>query len=107
MLGTSGQPGFDRITDYAIGTDVIDGPSAVARGQVAQLAQIQNLNPATLSTHLAGTQFRANGASVFGLSGTSRWFLALNDNVAGYSSLNDGIVKITGFGGSLSDLHIV
>jgi endoglucanase len=52
---------------------------------------------------------RANGAATFslGATGGTRTFLALSDGVAGFQAVNDAIVEISGFSGSLAALAIV
>ncbi len=108
LLGPGGQQRFDRITDYAIGTDVIDGPSAVARGQVSVLSSVTALDSSSLAALLTAAQFKANGAAVFSFNtnASQRWFVALNDNVAGFDAARDALVEITGFAGQLGDLQI-
>jgi len=109
LLGTVNQPRFDRITDFAIGTDVVDAPVAVSRGQVVQRGSINTLNQTSITNLLAPSQFPANSASVFSFTGgaTERWFLALNDSSAGFSITRDAIIEITGFTGQLANLQIV
>jgi serralysin len=106
-IGDSLLSGFDRITDLAIGTDEIDGWSAV--GKIRQLGRVASLGLADVSNLLDGCNFTASGAATFSLgSGSnSRTFLALNDGQAGFQGGSDGIIVITGFSGDLSKLTVV
>jgi serralysin len=60
-------------------------------------------------TVLTSSVFAAQGAATFTLgSGTSQQtFVALNDNIAGFSALTDSIIEITGFSGNLNNLAVV
>ena len=109
LLGTSGTPGYDKITDFAIGTDRLDGPTAVTAANLAELGRVNTLDQAGISAVLSTTTFLANRAATFSyLDGTTtRTFLALNNGTAGFSSTTDAIIDITGFSGSLSNLAIV
>ncbi|MCP9809188.1 hypothetical protein KBY58_07050 [Cyanobium sp. HWJ4-Hawea] len=106
-MGDSLLSGFDRITDLVIGTDVIDGWSAV--GKVSQLGRVASLDLAEVGNLLNGRNFSANDAVTFSLGAGSnnRTFLALNDGQAGFQGGSDGIIEITGFSGDLSRLTVV
>lgn len=104
---------FDRITDLAIGSDGIDGPTAVSAtnlrendGNLAALTEdgIQALLHAGNNTNVA-----ANGAATFVLidGSQTRTFLALNDATAGYQASLDGLIEITGYTGSLANLAVI
>ncbi|MBD2113716.1 MULTISPECIES: beta strand repeat-containing protein [Cyanophyceae] len=95
---------FDRITDLKIGTDVIDGPTAVNAANVAELGAVASLNQAGISAVLTAGAFEANRAATFSLG--SRAFVALNDNTAGFQEASDAVFEITGFSGSLTSLAI-
>ena len=95
---------FDVITDLAIGTDTIEGVTAVSADNVQQLGAVATLNEAGLQAVLTETSFAANGAATF-TSGT-RNFLALNDGVDGFQVTSDAVIEITGFTGNLADLAI-
>ncbi|MBM0744149.1 calcium-binding protein [Phormidium sp. CLA17] len=100
---------FDRIKDFAIGVDAIDGPRAVAAAQIKKLGYVSNLTETAIQQTLTPNNFVVNGASTFkfrdGLS--DRTFLALNDSRAGFSASADSIIEITGFTGNLNSLSIV
>ena len=109
LVGQGVQQRFDRITDFAIGTDIIDGPSAVARGQVSLLSSVVALDSVSLGTRLTSSLFRANGAAAFSLNsnGSQRWFVALNDAVSGFDPARDALIEITGFTGEIANLQVV
>ena len=96
--------GFDHITDLEIGVDVIDGPKVRSAAQVVQLGAVASLDQAGIGAMLTDTTFMANHAATFSFE--SRTFLALNDDMAGFSSIRDGLIEITGFKGNLAELAI-
>ena len=96
---------YDHITDFQIGIDRIDGPSAVAIGGVRQLGAVSSLNIASLQQVLTSSTFAPSGAAVFVFG--SRTFLALNDAIPGYNAARDAVIEITGYTGSLNQLAIV
>ena len=101
---------FDRILDFQVGVDSIDGPTAVASRSIPQLGLVQALSTTFLSNLLNSNTFAANGASLFTYQDNSdglRTFLALNDRQAGFNVLTDGVVEITGYTGILSQLSVV
>jgi uncharacterized protein YjiK len=97
--------GFDRITDFQIGTDRLDGPTAVRANNVAKLGVVGSLTQADISAVLTNSSFGANRAATFRFG--SQTFLALNDGIAGFQSSSDSIIEITGFSGSLNNLSII
>ena len=109
LLGTAAAPGYDRITGFAIGTDRIDGPSAVTAANLAELGRVNSLDQAGISAVLSSTTFLANRAATFTwVDGTTtRTFLALNNGTAGYQSASDAIIDITGYTGDLSRLAVI
>ena len=109
LLGTSGTPGYDKITDFVIGTDRLDGPTAVTAANLAELGRVNTLDQAGISAVLTTTTFLANRAATFSFvdGGATRTFVALNNGTAGFSSTTDAIIDITGFSGSLTNLAIV
>jgi hypothetical protein len=109
-LTTSTLASFDRITDFSIGTDILDGPTAVAAANINKLGAVSALNATSISSLLTSTSFLANRAASFSYadpSGVSRSFIALNNGSAGYQSSTDAIIEITGYAGSLNDLQIM
>ncbi|MCP9778753.1 cadherin domain-containing protein [Cyanobium sp. Tous-M-B4] len=101
--------GFDRITDFRIGTDRLDGPTAVSKGNMRQLGSVSRLNQNVISQVLTNVTFKANQAATFtlGSGASTRTFVALNNDQAGFSSSSDSIIEITGFMGRLTDLSII
>jgi len=101
--------GFDQITDFAIGTDRLDGPTAVTAANTKELGTVATFNQVGISAVLSTAVFGANQAATFTFgSGTgTRTFLALNDASAGFSSTTDSIIEITGYSGLLTNLAIV
>jgi hypothetical protein len=101
---------FDRITDFSIGTDILDAPNAASAVNINKLGTVAALNSQSISTLLTSSTFAANKAATFSYldsSSISRSFIALNDGVAGFSASNDAIIEITGYTGSLNNLQIV
>ena len=100
---------FDRITDFAIGQDKIDGPKTVSSTQLQKLGTVATLDQAGLQGVLTSTKFVANGAATFTYNdnGLIRTFVAMNAGVAGFDVNNDAVVEITGATGLLTNLSIV
>ncbi|MFN6438165.1 MAG: bluetail domain-containing putative surface protein [Nostoc sp. DedSLP01] len=103
---------YDRITDFSIGTDSIDGPYSVNAAGVFEKGGVLTgaWNPgkingwigAVLAPKKAVTfQYKANGSAPL------QTFVALNDNIAGFQSGQDAIIEITGYSGNLTNLTIV
>ncbi|MCP9880818.1 hypothetical protein KBY74_13325 [Cyanobium sp. A1C-AMD] len=99
---------LDRITDFAIGTDILDGPTDVSTENTKELGTVATLNQKGISALLTRAIFGANQAATFTfVSGSStRTFLALNDGTTGFSSTSDGLIEITGYSGALTSLAI-
>ncbi|MBC7516982.1 MAG: calcium-binding protein [Alkalinema sp. FL-bin-369] len=95
----------DVIKDLAIGTDVIDGPRAVAAAFVKKLGTVIALTESAIQQVLTPTNFESNGASTFKFG--NRTFLGLNDVKAGFSASTDSVIEITGYTGNLSNLKIM
>jgi Ca2+-binding RTX toxin-like protein len=102
-------PSPDRITDFAIGTDSLDGPYAVAAAQVANLGAVSSLTEVGVAAQLTGSTFFAQQAATFtlGVGSTARTFVAFNDGVAGFQAATDGVVEITGYTGDLTKLSVI
>jgi endoglucanase len=108
-LGQSLLGALDRLTDFSIGVDSLDGPRAVAAAQVAKLGSVAALNEAGLASVLTATGFLAHQAATFsfGAGPTTRTFVALNDGVAGFQAASDALLEITGYGGDLRGLAVI
>jgi hypothetical protein len=100
---------YDTITDFAIGTDRLDGPTAITAANVAELGSVNALTQTGIAALLTNTAFSANRAASFTWQdgATLRTFLALNNGTAGFSSTTDAIIEITGYTGALTDLAII
>jgi len=100
---------FDRITDFAIGTDSIDGPVAVSATNLRELGSVTALTQAGIAALLTNATFVANGAATFslGTGPSARTFLALNNGTAGFSSTTESIIEITGYTGALTSLAVI
>lgn len=98
--------GFDQITDFVIGTDVIDGFGVA--GSMTQLGPVNSLIDVEIGKVLSSQLFGANAAATFGFASDSgsRTFLALNDGRNGFQAGSDSIIEITGFMGNLNDLIV-
>jgi RTX calcium-binding nonapeptide repeat (4 copies) len=100
---------YDRITDFAIGIDAIDGPNAVAASLVRKLGSVTALTESAIQRVLTTSTFVARGAAVFRFDTLmgSRTFVALNDSIAGFSATRDSIIEITGFVGDINRLGVI
>lgn len=109
LLGSTTNPLYDHITDYSIGTDIIDAPVAIPKSKISHLGSINALNQANITSLLAPIQFQANSAATFTVSAnaTTRQFIAINDSTAGFNATRDAIIEIAGFAGSLLNLQIM
>jgi serralysin len=96
--------------DFSIGTDTLNGPTAVTAANINKLGSVAALDSPSISALLTSTTFLANRAATFSYadpSGVSRSFIAINDATAGFSASTDAIVEITGYTGSLNNLQII
>jgi Ca2+-binding RTX toxin-like protein len=101
---------FDRITDFAIGIDSLDGVNAVSAFNLTKLGSVgTSLTSTKIASLLTTTAFTANGAAAFsfGSGAGLRTFVALNDAVGGFQAGTDAIVEITGYTGLLANLQIM
>ena len=109
-LGNSLLTGFDRITDFAIGTDLLDGPVAVTAANLKDNVGVASaLTASAIQAVLTSTNFLKSGAATFtvGTGPAMRTFLGLNDGTAGFDPTRDAIVEITGYSGSLANLAVM
>ncbi|MFM7264315.1 MAG: bluetail domain-containing putative surface protein [Cyanobium sp.] len=99
----------DRLTDFQIGSDSIDGPIAVTAANVRELGAVSSLDATGLAAVLTTSTFLANRAASFTLEseGATRTFVALNNSQNGYQASLDSIIEITGYSGNLTDLAIL
>jgi hypothetical protein len=105
--GTSTARTFDRITDFSIGSDILDGPGATR--VVKNLGGVKALTDTALGSLLNTTNFAARAAATFtfGSAASVRTFVGINDEIAGFNASKDAIIEITGYTGSLATLAIV
>jgi len=93
----------DIIRDYAFGSDVVDGPTAVTAAKMAtrNLAALATYNDATIITALT-TNLTAAGAKAWGANrsalvtfdagASAHTFLVLGDAVPGYQASGDAVI---------------
>ncbi|MEO1685758.1 MAG: FG-GAP-like repeat-containing protein [Cyanobacteria bacterium J06631_12] len=96
--------GRDRISDLEIGTDTIQGVSAVAASAIDQLGTVAKLRESEIQGVLTAAIFEEDTAATFTVG--SRTYLAINDGADGFSASTDAIVDITGYQGDLANLSI-
>ena len=109
---------IDRITDLVTGVDRIDAPvvrnlaqalNPVARGSISQLSASAITALLTPANFPALTATSTGGVASFSFNDPAngvRTFLAINDDIAGFSAASDAIIEITGFTGNLSQLQV-
>ena len=96
---------IDRIEDFEIGQDQIQGLNAITSTDIDQLGSISGLKETSIQNLLTEIVFEAQTGATFMVA--SRTFLALNDNTAGFQASKDVIIDITGYTGSLSSLSVI
>jgi Ca2+-binding RTX toxin-like protein len=103
----------DTIADYTFGTDVVDGPSAVAAASMSTftLPGLATYTDATISAALVAnltSAWAANRSALvtFGTGTTAQAFLVLGDNTAGYQASGDSVIKFQ-YTGTLANFAIV
>ncbi len=108
-LSRSTLANFDRITDFAIGSDRLDGPTSVQASRISRLGAVSTFDAQGIGKLLTTTSFAASRAATFTFAdpGGTRSFIALNDGTAGFNASNDAIVEITGYTGTLSNLAVI
>ena len=106
-LAQSTADSMDVIYDFTIGTDIFDGPVAVAADQISRFSVADSFSIASLESLLASAAFAASGAALvtFGRS-TDEVYLVLNDGIAGYSAATDGVIRIK-YTGMLDNFAVV
>jgi Ca2+-binding RTX toxin-like protein len=107
----------DTITDYAFGTDVVDGPTAVTAANMASrtLSALATYTDSSISSALTAnlttsgtTAWAANRSALvtFGAGDTAQTFLVLGDATAGYQATGDAVFRFQ-FTGTLANFAIV
>ena len=100
-------PSVDRITDFAIGTDSLKGPTGMTPSKIANLGAVTNLDATAITALLSSSVFMANSTAAFTSLdpvGITRTYVALNDGTDGFSPTSDALVEITGYSGLLDNL---
>lgn len=100
----------DHITDLEIGTDKIFGPSVVSADDVVKDLVVNQWTVENIESTLTAEKLVANGAAIFIYDDQEqeRFFLAINDDVAGFNANTDAIIEITGCAlEDLANLEIV
>jgi hypothetical protein len=100
---------IDRITDLAIGTDIIQSWAPVASSEILRLSKPdqQVLTPDALTNWLSEEQSPSFKAALVSINNSSQTFLVLNDDRAGFNPSNDSVIDITGYSGLLENLRII
>jgi len=108
-LADSRLANYDKITNFAIGTDRLDGPTAVTAANLRELGTVTALTQKGISAVLTTATFVRKGAATFSFvdGGATRTFLALNNDTAGFQAASDAIVEISGYSGTLTSLAII
>jgi Ca2+-binding RTX toxin-like protein len=85
---------MDKITDLVIGTDIIDGFSAVPATNIAKVGAVSFLTSRAIAAKLTDSTFGANGAAIFTLESAPIYTLygddILTDDGAGVDELVAG-----------------
>jgi Ca2+-binding RTX toxin-like protein len=86
---------MDTITDFAIGIDVFDAPTALARTRITAVADPGAFSTATLELLLTPAVLLASRGALVTFGGsTTEAYLVLNDGVAGYNPATDAVIRI-------------
>jgi len=97
---------MDTITDFVIGTDVLDAPTAVARNRITQVAVPGTFSSAALEFLLTTNTFLANRGAIVTFGGSkTEAYLVLNDAVAGYNAVTDAVVRLR-YTGKINKLFV-
>jgi Ca2+-binding RTX toxin-like protein len=86
---------MDTITDFVIGTDVLDAPTALARNRITAVDDPGAFSTASLELLLTPAVLLANRGAIVTFGGsTTEAYLVLNDAVAGYNPATDAVVRV-------------
>ena len=85
---------YDRVTDFTIGEDKLQGPISYSSA-ISNLGSVPQLTGSGISGKLTETTFKSNAAAMFTFGAQS--FVAFNDGIAGFDQGKDAIVEITGY----------
>jgi Ca2+-binding RTX toxin-like protein len=95
---------MDNVTDFVIGTDIFDGPTAVTAANISKVTSTSAFSATSIAAALTTTNFAASRASL--LTFTDGTYLALNDGTAGWNATNDAVMKFS-FTGTANNFAIV
>ena len=89
---------MDTITDFAIGTDILDGPNTalLTNSSISKITITNAFSAANVASALTNINFGANQAAL--LTFNNGTYLALNNNQAGWNANTDAILKFTSTG---------
>jgi Ca2+-binding RTX toxin-like protein len=90
---------FDVITDFNTNPSNDLFLVATARSSFISFGAITSLDTSSISAKLTSISFGANTAAQFTYN--NRTFIVINNNVAGFNSLTDSIVEVTGVIGTI------
>ena len=96
--------GTDFITDFVIGSDVFDGPTAVTAANISKVTSSSAFSETSIAAALNTTNFGAGRASL--LTFKDGTYLALNNATAGWNASTDFVLKFA-FTGSANSFAIV
>jgi Ca2+-binding RTX toxin-like protein len=86
---------MDVIDDFTVGTDIFDGPVAVAADQISRFSLGGSFSSADLEALFASVGFAANSVALVTFGGsTDEVYLVRNDGIAGYNAATDGVIRI-------------
>jgi Ca2+-binding RTX toxin-like protein len=95
VFAEKGNSLMDRITDLVIGTDIIDGFSAVTATNIAKVGAVSFLTSRAIAAKLTDSTFGANGAAIFTLDSAPIYTLygddILTDDGAGVDEIAGGL----------------
>jgi len=105
----TGKAAYDRITDFTIGSDIVDAPYAVRSEALLRISSSLpgSLDSKMIQSLLPSDIFEPYGAAVITLTETNKTFLVLNNGNRGFLSSQDIFIDITGFAGSINNLSII
>ena len=114
LLTTTNTTNFsgDTITDYAFGSDVVDGPTAVSAANMSRftLAALDTYTDASisaaLSTNLSAWAANRSALVTYGAGATAQTFLVLGNAFAGYQTSGDAVIRLQ-YTGTLASFAIV
>ena len=96
--------GIDIITDFLIGTDVFDGPTAVTSANISKVTVNGAFSANSIALALTNANFAANRASLLTFSDGT--YLAQNNGTAGWNASTDSVLKFT-FTGIANNFAII